>query len=108
MVEVPVAERPREIKIDLEQSGSDISEVHPDFMEQQEVLVPLGTRFRLVSRQTVPEDGVEVTKIHLREVRKRAGDASASGGPAAQRPRPSSSDGAGPSSSGGAGGNKNQ
>ena len=63
-----VEKRPRVIEIRLKKSGSDISRVNRSYENQQEVLIPFGTQFHVISKEKAKEDGKNIVKIVMEEV----------------------------------------
>ena len=59
---------PRKITIKLQKSGGDISRFNPVFQNQQKVLVPFGTKFKVLSRRKEKVNGVGLTKNEIEEV----------------------------------------
>ena len=66
------AARPREITIHLKRSGSDLAGINPHMSHQEEVLVPIGTRFRTVKKENVEIEWqgkmVPVERVEIEEV----------------------------------------
>ena len=66
------AARPREITIHLKRSGSDLAGINPHMNHQEEVLVPIGTRFRTVKKENVEIEWqgkmVPVERVEIEEV----------------------------------------
>ena len=64
-------ERPREIKITLQHVGSDVQKISA-FRDQQEILVPFGTRFRVNKKNIITRNyedtPVEITEIEMKNV----------------------------------------
>ena len=64
-------ERPREIKITLQDVGSDVQKISA-FRDQQEILVPFGTRFRVNKKNIITRNyedtPVEITEIEMKNV----------------------------------------
>ena len=63
-----VEKRPTVIEIRLKKSGSDISRVNRSYENQQEVLIPFGTQFHVISKEKAKEDGKNTVKIVMEEV----------------------------------------